>query len=407
MQTVTRAMSAAAVLAALALPAQAQFTPAPLTNPNAFNAGATGATGPLANLVGRANGGANFFNPANLAGLGGTMSSSPIAGAGTAGLNTSYPYGSNFPYLGYGTYIPANMGNLYGSAEVINSLSKYMTDVQQAKMMREQVNREHLETRRRVLEQWLWERNNLPTTQDEFERSQRLQLRRSQNDPPTNEIFAGRSLNDLLSDIQRHQSQLRGKPPMDVPLPDNVIGQINFSPKGKGAANAGMLKEFKADNKLGWPTELRGDDYEKPRELLTKLTRDAIQQASTKGEVDVGTLNEMDRLIKEMSEELRANLIRKDLPPAQALPARKFLDDLSNAVRALGEGDVKKYFNGQYTAAGKTAAELANDMQNKGLEFGPATQAQRAAYVALHRLLAAYDIALNSNAGVTTGEQQR
>src|SRR5947207_7364441 len=72
MQTVTRAMSAGAVLAALALPAQAQFTPAPLSNPNAFNAGATGATGPLANLVGRANGGANFFNPANLAGLGGT-----------------------------------------------------------------------------------------------------------------------------------------------------------------------------------------------------------------------------------------------------------------------------------------------------------------------------------------------
>src|SRR5438105_10255829 len=97
MQTVTRAMSAGAVLAALALPAPAQFTPAPLSNPNAFGTGTAGAAGPLANLVNRAGGGANFFNPANLAGLGGTMSSSPIAGAGTAGLNTANPSGSNFP----------------------------------------------------------------------------------------------------------------------------------------------------------------------------------------------------------------------------------------------------------------------------------------------------------------------
>src|SRR5436853_3017269 len=73
MQTlVTRALSAGAVLAALALPAQAQFQPAPLTNPNAFSAGTAAATGPLANLVNRG-AGANFFNPANLAGVGGTM----------------------------------------------------------------------------------------------------------------------------------------------------------------------------------------------------------------------------------------------------------------------------------------------------------------------------------------------
>src|SRR5438309_2444173 len=112
-----------------------------------------------------------------------------------------------------------------------------MTDTQQAYMMQEKVKREKLDTRRRVLEQWLWERNNLPTTQDEIERAQRLQLRRSQNDPPTNEIFAGRSLNDLLVDAQKLQSQ--GVKGQDVPLENFDFKQINFSPKGKGAANAG------------------------------------------------------------------------------------------------------------------------------------------------------------------------
>ncbi len=126
------------------------------------------------------------------------------------------------------------MGNLYGSATVINSLSKYMTDTQQAYLMQEQVKREKLDTRRRVLEQWLWERNNLPTTQDEIERASRLQLRRSQFDPPTNEIFAGRSLNDLLTDAQRLQGQITDRTRIpDVLLPDNVVVNINFAPREK------------------------------------------------------------------------------------------------------------------------------------------------------------------------------
>src|SRR5581483_9326410 len=107
-------------------------------------------------------------NPATLGGGNvGMMTSSQVAPPGYAGPGAGgypeYPY-PPFPFFGYGTYIPGNWGNLYGSATVINSLSKYMTDVQQTRLMQEQVKREKLETRRRVLEQWLWERNNLPTT---------------------------------------------------------------------------------------------------------------------------------------------------------------------------------------------------------------------------------------------------
>lgn len=403
-RSAARILLAGAVLAGiLGSQAQAQFQVAPGLNQNSNNAGAAG-TGPYANQPNRSGG--NFFNPANLPGgqVGRMVSDQagpPSAYGGQGGYPGIYP---PFPFFGYGTYIPGNMGNLYGSATVINSLGDYMEKTQHTYLMQEQVKREKLDTRRRVLEQWLWERNNLPTTQDEFERAQKLQLRRSQNDPPTNEIFAGRSLNDLLVDAQRLQS--RGLKGQDIPLDKFDFTQINFSPRGKGAANAGILKDFKDTNKLTWPTELRGEDYEKAREAVNKLTRDAIQQVSTSGQVDIGTLNEMDRLVKQMTEELRVNLNRKDLPPASYNPAKSFLAELSNSVKALGEPDAKKYFDGHYSAAGKTMSELVQDMQNKGLEFGPATPTQRPAYVAMHRALASYDLSLNSNAGFTA-EQSR
>lgn len=405
-RSATRILLAGAVLAGVLgsqAQAQAPFQVAPGLNQNTNNVGAAG-SGPYTNQANRTGG--NFFNPANLpGGQVGRMVSDQAGPAGYAGPQGGYPgMFPPFPFFGYGSYIPGNMGNLYGSAAVIDSLGGYMEKTQHAYLMQEQVRKEKLDTRRRVLEQWLWERNNLPTTQDEFERAQKLQLRRSQNDPPTNEIFAGRSLNDLLVDAQRLQS--RGVKGQDIPLDRFDFTQINFSPKGKGAANAGILKDFKDTNKLTWPTELRGEEYEKAREAINKLTRDAIQQASTQANVDIGTLNEMDRLVKQMTEELRLNLNRKDLPPSAYNPAKNFLAELGNSVKALGEADVKSYFDGKYAATGKTMSELVQDMQNKGLEFGPATPTQRPAYVAMHRALAAYDIGLNSNAGFTA-EQSR
>ncbi len=404
MQSLAARVVLAGLAVGIALPqARAQIQVAPGLNQNANNTGAM--SGPYANQANRPGSGGGFVNPATLGGgnVGAMTSSqaapSPYGGAGGIG-EMPYP---PFPFFGYGTYIPGNMGNLYGSATVINSLSKYMTDTQQTYLMQEKVKQEKLDTRRRVLEQWLWERNNLPTTQDEIERAYKLQLRRSQFDPPTNEIVAGRSLNDLLVDAQRLQGQItdRARAP-DVGIPDNILPNINFAPKGRGNANAGILKDYKEGKPLPWPTELRGDDYEKLRDSINKLTRDAIQQASTQGQVDIGTLNELDRVVKQMSDDLRTNLNSKSLPSSSYIPARRFLDELGHSVKALGEADAKSYFDGKYTAQGKTTFELVKDMQMKGLEFGPATARQHTAYVTMHRLLADYDMMLNSNAGLQT-----
>ncbi len=117
------------------------------------------------------------------------------------------------PYWGY-TYDPYG-GLLHGTADIIRSQGDYLKSLQEADLEKEQVRDAKLETRRKYVEQWLWERANLPTWQDERERVQREELRRSRNDPPITEIWSGGALNALLDDAKKITSigQESGSPP--------------------------------------------------------------------------------------------------------------------------------------------------------------------------------------------------
>src|SRR5688572_17915634 len=81
------------------------------------------------------------------------------------------------PYWGYSA--DPYGGYLHGAAAVIQSQGRFLIDRQQANLMKQQVRAAKLDNRRRELEQWLWERQTLPTLEDERERLQREQLRRS------------------------------------------------------------------------------------------------------------------------------------------------------------------------------------------------------------------------------------
>jgi hypothetical protein len=382
---VVRVLVASITMLGITAVARAQFQPAPGMAQPGYNVGTTTAAPAYGNLA------ASNLGPY------GSMTTTPSGTSGSA-FYADYPPSNTLGML-YMMYPQPNLGNLYGSAAVINSFGTYMIATQQARLMREQIRRDHLATRRRMIEQWLWERNNLPTTEDERERALRFQLRRSQFNPPTTEIAAGQSLNDLLNDAER--LQVRGIQGQDLPLNGLDLSQINVVPIGSGAVSPGLLKNFHNGEKMTWPVGLRGDEFQKERDLLQSLLRDGTRQASATGSVDIGTLQALSRVIEQMSGQLRANLNQQDLPPSIYNPARNFLADLGSALRALGEPDAKRYVNGHYTIQAKTAADLVTDMRNKGLMFAPAAAGQQGAYVALHRLLAAYDLSLNANSMVT------
>lgn len=369
---------------------QAQFQIAPTSGAQApYSMGATSSS----------SGFSGPFSPG--AGSAGSMySTSPSTSPRTPAAATTIP--NPFPpypppYQPYSySYADPFGGNLYGSAAVIDSAGKLMTSTQQAYLMQEQVKREKIENRRRVFDQWLYERNNTPSVQDEFERMQKLELRRSQNDPPVNEILSAKALNDLLIDIQK----LQGKDykATDLKLDDEILKNINVSPPGKGSANIGLLKK---DGPLSWPVTLRGLDYKKDRDLINTLITEAVRQASS-GPVDVATLKDMNYAVDRLQQQLALRI--KEMPPNQYIESKRFLNDFKDALNALGLEDASHYFNGKYKAKGKTVAELIDNMTKLGLRFAPAVAGDESAYVALHRLLATFDVTANSS--LSPGEQR-
>jgi len=312
----------------------------------------------------------------------GTMTSTGASGYGSGSGSSGYP--------GYGDYILPDpySGFLKGSADVINAQSKYLVSTQQAYLMKEQVRAAQIDNRRRAFDEWLYERANTPSLNDERERSIREEVRRSRNDPPLPEVWSAKALNDLLADAQKLQGRKVQGP--NVPIDEEVLKKINLT-KGDGS-NFGLLKN---DGKLNWPIALRGMDG--AREL-----RDEIQVAVTKAyaeakegkPIDPSTVQKID----DYSSKLQNMLVKSvgTVPFAQYSEAKTYMKQLDDAVKVLKKGDAAEFINGNLTPKANTIAELVDFMSRKGLQFAPATGNEQAAYLALHKALVAYDVGANT-----------
>lgn len=310
-------------------------------------------------------------------------------------VNNFNPYQVYFPsapssYWGY-SWDPYG-GYLHGAADVIRAQGQFMINKQQASLIREHVNAAKIENRRAQLEQWLWERENLPTPQDERERLQREEIRRSRNDPPITEIWSAKALNDLLLDAMKIQSAGGAGA---TPLREEVLAKINVT-TGKSGGNIGLLK----GGRLTWPLLLRRPAFAKERELLDRLVAEAVQQAP-RGQIDAGTLEEMlqtaTRIDRRLIAEAKAARDDANWTPTMYLGAKAFLRDLDSALRVLQQPDAGQYLTGQYGAKGRTIGELVQYMKENGLQFAPAIAGGEAAYAALYQALRDYDVQAGSS----------
>ncbi len=322
-------------------------------------------------------GGASYGNPL----------SSGYGGASMSSYGSS-PYGSGEP--GYSIPDPYS-GYLKGSADVIKSQGQSLMTTQSAYLLNENVTSARIDNRRRGFEEWLWERANLPTLNDQREREQTLQVRRSLNDPPLTEIWSGKSLNDLLTLSQQRRTQ--GISLVDVTLANDVAKNINVTSSRSGAS-LGLLGP---DGKLTWPLALEewtgAGEGRTLRLELEALVKKAYADAGQE-RADPGTLKEIDRI----TARLRAILAKQSSEASfgQYTEGKRFLNQLDDAMKILRQPDARAYLNGQYALTGSTAAEVVAHMSRYGLRFAPATPGQESAYLALHRALAAY----NGNTGV-------
>jgi len=297
--------------------------------------------------------------------------------------NQNSSYGNQYYSDPYSSY-------LNGASQVITSQGQFMVSQQQAFSLREQVRQAAVTTRRKLFDESLYEQEKAPTAQDERDRYLAQQLARSRNNPPSAEIMSGKALNDLLADLQKLSAKndtatLRTFP---AALDEDGLKRINVAPfLAKG--NIALLKDA---GRLVWPVALSGPEFKEQRDRLTSLAPTVVKQAEFNNQVDPGSLRQMDEDVTRMRGDLRR--IGIEMPPAQYIAAKSYLESLDSAIAVLRQPNVGHYFTGKYTLKGKTVPDLVKYMAAQGLRFAPAMPGEQATYQALYQALVQYDLAL-------------
>ena len=120
----------------------------------------------------------------------------------------------------------------------------------------------------------------------------------------------------------------------------------------------------------------------------------AMSEAEKHGQVDQGRLKDMTADLDKMSDRLSKDI--GDILPSPYIEAKRYLNLLGDALRALKTPDAGNYFTGKYVARGKTVGELVKNMS--GFKFAPAAPGEEKAYQELYQDLRTYYNGMQSGA---------
>jgi len=318
------------------------------------------------------------------------MASLSTSGAGSPySLSTmgSSGYGGGSSYPGYSYYPSGPAGELFGVGSIVSSLGSYNKDIQTARLMREQAQQASIETAKRRIEFELWYDSVRPTAAKMIEKEKATDLTRARTGSFDTEILSGQALNVLRDSIIKTGSLNRGP---KIELDEDQLRHINLT-SGAGNGNIGMIKN---DAKFRWPEALMTAPFAEERGRLHSKLRDAVAELKDNRQpVASTTLKDIEGDFKTISEKL--NESADAMAPSQYIEARRFLNQLQLAIRALKDPNVVNYFNNTWIARGRTVSDLISTMNKReGLLFAPASPGDEAAYRSLYYALRAFEAGL-------------
>jgi len=325
-------------------------------------------------------GGYNNNNNSGYNGSATLSTTSPSSGGGSDFAPVSSSYYPNYSVAG---------GYLQGAADLTTASGNFVMSMQRARLVQEEANRSQIQTRRAVWEEAQWERMNTVFTEDYRASLIKNDQRRARLDPPLNEIWSGQTLNVLLNAAANERA--RGVRGPEVTIPDEVLKHINLTVGTGNTGNIGLLK----NDTLQWPLALQqGSEFAPMIKNLNQRIPDATQQARLTGNVAPGLLKDIKKDVQGLQDALLREI--SEMAPPDYIESKRFLNNLSEAVKALSDPNVQNYLTGKYAAKGRNVAELVENMtKTQGLQFAPATPGDEAAYRALYRALQTYDTGLS------------
>jgi hypothetical protein len=264
---------------------------------------------------------------------------------------------------------------------VVNAQSNYLRAYQDAKLLREQARQAKVDTRRRVFDQWLYEREKTPSPEQMRQEFMKEQVKRSLNNPPRGEVNSGKSLNDLLAALET--MPVKGASVPDLPLSEDILRHINVTRDGTGGGgNLGVLRN---SGKLAWPRALADlPGTEDLRSNLAKRAEVAYEQAVS-GRADPTVLEKMAAASRELNDRLTAVVRETDF--GDYSEAKRFLRNLDDAIQSLRNPEAGRLLTGADGASGKSVKDLVSNMLGGGYRFAPAVSGGESAYQALHSKL--------------------
>jgi hypothetical protein len=329
------------------------------------------------------------YNPYSGYGAYGYGAGSYLGGYGS-GYNPFSAGATGYGATGYGSspYDPYGGSDLRGIAEITAAQGKFAVSIEESKMTREKRRQSEIETRRKIFDEWQYERGRAPTLEDFRNQDRSLARRRALNDPPLTEILSATALNTLLDHLKSLQGS--GASGARVAIDEGTLKRINITP-GTGG-NFGLLKN---DGRLTWPLPLQDENFRRERDAISKDVPTLVQQAAFGNGVDPGMLNTTKKNLDVLQEKLAKNV--REIGTSQYIESKRFLNLVNDGLQTLSNNDVATYFNRDFAAKCKTTAELVKYMADKGLKFAPSTPGDEAAYRALHQGLATYDLSLTQS----------
>jgi hypothetical protein len=318
--------------------------------------------------------GAGYGAPGSVPAAAGVLSSvPPLPDYATASSGYGRPSDSN-PYVAYAP----------GAADLINSGATVTLGPQQSDLLGQQVALAKAETRRALWDEWLYERYNMPTLQDERERVLALSTRRALTSPPITEILQATTLNQLLRSIM---GKTNGP---SIPLDASVLKQINVTDPAVGSM--AVLKPAREGSPLSWPPCLRAEPYQVEVRQVDEQAVALVKEAVSGGQVDAVRLRQLTPAVARLKTKVGDD--QPELTVVQTIEARRYLNQLDRACQALGNPRAPALLAGKLAPRGKTVGELVQNLTRDGLVFAPATAGEEQAYLALYESLRAYAAAI-------------
>ncbi len=207
-------------------------------------------------------------------------------------------------------------------------------------------------------------------------------LRKALTAPDPADIASGDALNEVLKEIIRVEA--KGAKGTSAYIPALLLNDMRFA----GSPAADLLNFARQAGSLEIPTAF---DDPALAALRAELERDfaAAAVAVQAGKApEAAKVTKVEVTFQRMQE--AAGPVVKNLPFEDAAAARRFLNRMASAIKAMKGNTANGLIDPKWSVEGLTVADLVKHMTRHKLFFGAAPRGSEEAYAAMHRNLVTY-----------------